>query len=302
MKTILLFSVLSLFLFSCAIHTGTLTTSALPNCTYEGIAKVKVGTSHFLGIGGNTRGALILDAKEMLLSNNPPKSGITLTNYTVDIKRTFLILTTSNVITVSAEKYRCPTNYVTTTDKQSFNTPSKEDSVKSKILPTLLETENIQKSSEPTEVQKEPSPVIEPKKEEVTQQVNIKAVDPARSELLEVNDPIYFVMDNVVIKGVIISKSTKSCTIIYKDQNNKDLSKNISKDNIYQSLKIDKTEITYGYQIGSRIKIEVFAKQSNTNVIREGSIIGIGKNGVIMEYPKEDGSIRQLQVGYNKIL
>lgn len=295
MKSLVILSFMALIITSCAIHTGSVSSSPLPNCTYQGMVNAKVGTSHFLGIGGNTRGALIKDAKGILLEENRGK-GTVLTNYSLDIKRTFFIVTTSTVFTLSAEKYFCPTQNQTAV--LAIPLANNEALKKDTIIPKEVITTTVVENVKPVEI------VVEKVNAEVNKQVEkVPVVETNRENRgpFEINDPVYFLNDGVVTKAVITMIAKKMVRVSYQEGAGEKVA-NLAQTDVYQALNISSNETKYGYQIGKTAKIEVFVKQSNVNMVREGTIIGIGKAGIILEYPKEDGTTRKVQVPYSKIL
>jgi hypothetical protein len=91
---------------SCAMHWGMMTGNASLSANNFKIVKMVTGTSKttkFLGIGGLGKEGLVLEAKKDMLMNNPLKDGQALSNVTVDIKTSYLILVVTEKATVTAD-------------------------------------------------------------------------------------------------------------------------------------------------------------------------------------------------------
>ena len=107
MKKIL--SILSItFLFSaCSFHTGNISSGAHVDCPMIYIATGTASTTKILGIGGSSKDALIVEAKNELYRKFPYKKGIKLSNFSVDYKNTYFLLFHTTVVTVSADVHDC---------------------------------------------------------------------------------------------------------------------------------------------------------------------------------------------------
>jgi hypothetical protein len=95
------------FLSSCAYHMGTVGggTGVVTNQHYRSI-DIAYGTAHttnFLGIGGNKKDALVLEAKRNLYLNYKLRPTQIIGQTTVDFKRTFFFPVLTTKVTVSAE-------------------------------------------------------------------------------------------------------------------------------------------------------------------------------------------------------
>lgn len=99
------FSVLLFFVISsCASHTGSISSSIIPgNYMYEDIAFGVSQTNQYFGMGGLSKDALVLEAKRQLFLNRPLKANESYANFTIDIKRTKIIVYNQTIVTVSAD-------------------------------------------------------------------------------------------------------------------------------------------------------------------------------------------------------
>lgn len=93
-------------LSGCAIHEGTFDSSvAITNNQFRvvGLAEGYAGTTHILGIGGLSKDALVMEAKQDLYSRYPLAKGMVLANVTVDFRRSFYLVAGSTLVTLSAD-------------------------------------------------------------------------------------------------------------------------------------------------------------------------------------------------------
>jgi len=101
---LLLFFTSSIFISSCAFHSGSISSnSASEAYYYHDIALGFSETKQFLMIGGNSKDALILEAKKNLSANRPLKKGERYTNYVVDFKVKYIFGMRHLECTVSAD-------------------------------------------------------------------------------------------------------------------------------------------------------------------------------------------------------
>jgi hypothetical protein len=104
------FLTLIVFLSSCAFHNGITTSSAsLTHNNFEVIGNVQgqAGTKKIFGIGGLSKDALVAEARQNLLKNNPKlDDGEILANITVDFKTTWIIVVSETIVTVTADIIR----------------------------------------------------------------------------------------------------------------------------------------------------------------------------------------------------
>jgi hypothetical protein len=109
MKTASLFfaSLLFCFLSACAFHGGNISTGYTPDCPVVKIATGKSSTFKLLGIGGNDKQALILEAKQDLYRNQPVTQKIKISNFSADFKTTFFLIFIKTQCTVSADVFDC---------------------------------------------------------------------------------------------------------------------------------------------------------------------------------------------------
>lgn len=106
MRVLFFTLIVSLFTTSCAFHSGMMTGNAAitnSNFRYLGLAKGTVTTTHFLGVGGLKKDALIFEAKKDLLRRYPLRKGQALANVSVDMKRTFAFIVMKTRATVTAD-------------------------------------------------------------------------------------------------------------------------------------------------------------------------------------------------------
>lgn len=91
---------------SCAFHHGTFDSGvAITNNQFRivGIASGKAQTTHFLGIGGLTKDALVYEAKRDLYSKYPLTKGMAFTNISVDFKRSYYCIVNRTKVFISAD-------------------------------------------------------------------------------------------------------------------------------------------------------------------------------------------------------
>jgi hypothetical protein len=99
-------TLLVLFLSSCAIHTGTFESGiAISNNEFRvaGMAEGHASTFYFLGLGGLSKSALVMEAKRDLYAKYPLAKGMVLSNVTVDFKRSFFFVVYTNQVTITAD-------------------------------------------------------------------------------------------------------------------------------------------------------------------------------------------------------
>ena len=106
-KLLLFFFPFSLIISSCAYHigyvgggSGVITNNDFANISFAyGSAK----TMHVLGIGGNKKDALVLEAKRDLYKNADLQAGQVIGQTTVDFKTTWILVVAVTRVTISAE-------------------------------------------------------------------------------------------------------------------------------------------------------------------------------------------------------
>jgi len=93
---------------SCATHSGMISTSSNLNSglQYTDIARGVAQSNEFLGIGGLSQDALVFEARRQLVKYHPLKSNEEYTNYTVDFKRTLVLVNVRTKVTVTADIVR----------------------------------------------------------------------------------------------------------------------------------------------------------------------------------------------------
>ncbi|MEN7550273.1 DUF6567 family protein [Rapidithrix thailandica] len=102
LKSTLYIIIGTLFLSSCAFHYGNLSgTSATSRPV--GLAYGTSETKKFLGIGGNSKDALVLEAKKNMYLNYPLEPGQVYGNFTIDFKKSINPFTQSTKVIVSAD-------------------------------------------------------------------------------------------------------------------------------------------------------------------------------------------------------
>ena len=107
MKTPIITLLSALIFTSCATHYGMVSTSSNnQSVVYEDIAIGVAQSNHFLGIGGLSQDALVFEAKRELIRNRPLKTNEDFANFTVDFKRTFILLNLRTKVTVTADVVR----------------------------------------------------------------------------------------------------------------------------------------------------------------------------------------------------
>lgn len=109
MKTIYILSILLLF-SACSFHTGNVSSGAHIDCPMIYIATGTAGTTKVLGIGGSSKDALIVEAKNNLYRKFPYKKGIKLSNFSVDYKNSYFFFVATTKVTVSADVHDCTIN------------------------------------------------------------------------------------------------------------------------------------------------------------------------------------------------
>ena len=105
MKRLLIASVIFSLLTSCiATHNGTISSSSIGKTViYEDIAYGVSQTNRFLGLGGFSQDALVLEAKRELIKSRPLKPGEEYSNFTIDFKHTYWPFYIQTKVTVSAD-------------------------------------------------------------------------------------------------------------------------------------------------------------------------------------------------------
>lgn len=104
MKKFFLIITIGLFITSCAVHSGSMSSSTLPaNAQYEDVAVGVSQTSYILGIGGLSQDALVYGAKRNLYECRPLKANESYINFTVDKKDSYFPFYKKSVVTVTAD-------------------------------------------------------------------------------------------------------------------------------------------------------------------------------------------------------
>lgn len=93
----------SFLLISCSTYYGNLTGNTFTNQKIEATAIGSSSAKYVLGIGGNNRSALVLEAKKNLYENFPLKQNQNYSNFSVDFKNSFYFLFASQKVIVSAD-------------------------------------------------------------------------------------------------------------------------------------------------------------------------------------------------------
>ena len=108
MKKLLLILITVTFLTSCVVtHMGTISSSSTGrNVKYEDVAFGVSQTNKFLGLGGVSKDALVLEAKRALIMNRALKPNEEYVNFTVDFKNTYWPFYVQNKVTLSADVVR----------------------------------------------------------------------------------------------------------------------------------------------------------------------------------------------------
>jgi hypothetical protein len=89
---------------SCAVHRGTISTSATDkNIVYKDIAIGVSECKQILGFGGLSQDALIYEAKKELFKNYPLNANELYLNYVLDIKNSYFIVFSKTKITITAD-------------------------------------------------------------------------------------------------------------------------------------------------------------------------------------------------------
>ncbi|MFA6403545.1 MAG: DUF6567 family protein [Salinivirgaceae bacterium] len=104
MKELLIITVFSALLSSCAVHQGTISSSSFAKkVKYEDMAFGVAQTNTFLGIGGISKDALVLEGKCELVKSRPLKANEEYANFSIDFKRTYFPLGSQTKVTVCAD-------------------------------------------------------------------------------------------------------------------------------------------------------------------------------------------------------
>lgn len=109
-----------------AIHSGNVSTGAVPECPRIYSIYGESKATYVLGIGGLNKSALILEAKENLYKSNKIKPSQKLSNFTLDNRiSNFLLFSICKVI-VSADVFDCDTSLllVQKPNTESFEKPN----------------------------------------------------------------------------------------------------------------------------------------------------------------------------------
>lgn len=94
MKTYVSFIIILLFASSCAMHYGNFESStelSQNNFTLKQLAVASSSDHYFLGIGGLSNNALVLQAKRNLYQNYPLKKGQSFANISIDFENAFTL-------------------------------------------------------------------------------------------------------------------------------------------------------------------------------------------------------------------
>ena len=106
---------------SCAIHTGYMNNSAsLSQANFKYVQSGIMGTAnttHFLGIGGLTRSAIVEEAKHNMLKNRPLRHNQALANITVNWKTGFYFIISTRKCIVTADVVEFYSKYNTDIEK-----------------------------------------------------------------------------------------------------------------------------------------------------------------------------------------
>jgi len=107
LKFILLLGMTLMIISSCAFHNGYIYNSVSlnqPNFSYiKTNISGEASTTHFLGIGGLERQAIVAEAKQKMLAENPLKQNQSLANVTIDWKTEFYFVVIKKTCTVTAD-------------------------------------------------------------------------------------------------------------------------------------------------------------------------------------------------------
>ncbi|MGB0166982.1 MAG: DUF6567 family protein [Luteibaculum sp.] len=94
---------LAITLISCSTFNGSMAGITDHKTEFQRLAYGTATTAYFLGIGGNDKNALVLEAKEKMRQNFPLESDEIMSNYTIDFKNSHYLIYSSQKVTVSAE-------------------------------------------------------------------------------------------------------------------------------------------------------------------------------------------------------
>ena len=104
MKSISISILVLIIVSSCATHQGSISSSAISgNFKYEDIVFGISQTEKYFGIGGISRDALVLEAKQNMITNRPLGRNEEYANYTLDFKRTYFLFYNQTKVTMSAD-------------------------------------------------------------------------------------------------------------------------------------------------------------------------------------------------------
>ena len=103
----------SQLLFSCAFHSGNISTGNPPDCPLTSIATGTAYTFHILGIGGLDKAGLVLEAKKDLYRSVKYTKNRKLSNFAADFQTTFYLIFIKTKVTVSADVFDCDTDFET---------------------------------------------------------------------------------------------------------------------------------------------------------------------------------------------
>jgi hypothetical protein len=109
-------------------------------------------------------------------------------------------------------------------------------------------------------------------------------------------DSILFELNGLYPGQFLNATKNGKCSIQYKGMGGKLKTQNVNSESVYKTSKDPENKSYYGYEIGENANIEVFVTKLNTKVLKPCTIIGLGKDRLIISYLTDDGKQRVLSV------
>ena len=104
MRRIIPALMIAILFSSCATHLGMISSGVSDrNIQYEDMAVGVAQTAHVFGIGGLSKDALVLQAKQNMMKSRPLKKDEMYMNFTVDFKQSYWFVYIQTKVTVSAD-------------------------------------------------------------------------------------------------------------------------------------------------------------------------------------------------------
>lgn len=114
-------------------------------------------------------------------------------------------------------------------------------------------------------------------------------------------DSILFEMEGLYPGQFLSHTKNGKCSIEFEGMGGKLKTQVVKPQTIYKTSKHPENKSYFGYEIGESANIEVFVTKLNAKVLKPCSIIGLGKERVVISYLTDDGKQRVLSIDKNML-